>query len=300
MREGPKAYLQAAAAYVWRLLKQTVYKYIETDGELRAASFAYYAFFALFPLVLLFVSLGSWVLQGNEEEVTRKILAVAEDYIPVTQNGENLIASTIEGVVHSRGTAGLVAVLALVWSSLRFFQALVMGVNQAWGMEAYSWWRLPIKNLGMVLITASTLFLGVVTPVVMKAIETYWRTLNIYGWEVVEFFFSLARLVLPSVILFYGLIMFYKYAPRKKIRFKEVLMSAIVVTVGLQLLSKGFVLYADNFGRFNRLYGTLGSVVAVLMWIYLSGSVLIFGGCLSAAQAQLKHEDGAGGGSHEI
>jgi len=286
MRARPMEIIKAAVCYLWRLLKRTVYKYIETDGELRAASFAYYAFFALFPLMLLFVSIGSWVLQGSEEEVTQKILAVAENYIPVTQDGENLIASTIEGVVRSRGTAGLVAVLALVWSSLRFFQALVMGVNQAWGMEAYSWWRLPIKNLVMVAITASTLFLGVVTPVVMKAIETYWQGLNIYGYEVVEFFFSLTRLVLPSVILFYGLIMFYKYAPRKKIRFGEVFVAAIVVTIGLQLLSKGFVLYADNIGRFNRLYGTLGSVVAVLMWIYLSGSVLIFGGCLSAAQAE--------------
>ncbi len=286
MANRPEHAFKQALLYLWRVLKRTVMKYIDTDGELRAAAFTYYAFFALFPLMLLFVSIGSWFLQGNEEEATQSILSVVEHYIPMETNGENLIASTIKGVVESRRTAGLVAFLALTWSALRFFQALVQGVNEAWGQEAYSWWRLPLANLGMVAITASTLLLGVIAPVVMKAIETYWRHLGVYGYDLLAYSFSLGRLILPSLILFYGLLMFYKYAPRRKTKFREVVAAALVVTIGLQLLSKGFVIYADNFGRFNRLYGTLSGVVAVLMWIYLSGSMLIFGGCLSAAQSE--------------
>ncbi|HWL54412.1 MAG TPA: YihY/virulence factor BrkB family protein [Chthoniobacteraceae bacterium] len=276
--------------HCWKILKRTVMKYIETDGELRAASFAYYAFFALFPLMLLFVSIGSWVVSGSEEEVTTTILSVVDQYIPVSDDGENVIALTIQGVVKSRGAAGVVALLALTWSALRFFQALVQGINHAWGMEAYSWWRLPLANMAMMGITASTLFLGVLAPVVLKAIERYWQHFGVYGYEVLSFSLSMVRLVMPSIILFYGLLMFYKYAPRRKTKFSEVVWAAVVVTIGLQLLSKGFVIYADNFGRFNRLYGTLSSVVAVMMWIYLSGSVLIFGSCLSAAQAEEKAE----------
>jgi len=82
-------------------------------------------------------------------------------------------------------------------------------------------------------------------------------------------------------------VMFYKYAPRRKTLFKEVWVSALLVTLLLQLLIKGFIFYAANFAKFGALYGTLGSVVAVLMWIYLSGSMIIFGGCLCAAQSEV-------------
>lgn len=271
------------AKYAASVLYATARKYVETDGELRAASFAYYAFFALFPLILLFISLGALI--WDQQAAASNILSLLSTYIPVGEDQQNVIVDTVHGVIASRSRAGAVALFALAWSSLRFFQALVQGVNRAWGTKEYSWWRLPLANLLMVVIMASTLLLGVIAPVVMKAIESYWHshaaTLQL---SFVDKWFATARLVLPSFVLFYGLAMFYKYAPRRKTAFREIWLSALFVTVALQVVSKGFVIYAVNFGKFNALYGTLGSVIAVLMWIYLSGSVIIFGGCLCAAQ----------------
>ncbi len=272
---------------IWRLLVLAIKKYVATDGELRAASFAYYAFFALFPLLLLIISIGGWILRGNEEQVESRVLELISHYVPVGHGGTNLIASTIEGVVASRGTAGVVAILALTWSSLRFFQALVQGVNRAWGLEEYSWWRLPLANLSMVGITGSTFLLGLIVPLVMKAVETYWQQAGVVGFEYLQFSLRMARWFLPSVILFYGLLMFYKYAPRRKTAFREVWVTSLLAAILLQVVAKGIVIYADNFARFNTLYGALGSVVVVLMWIYLSGSVVIFCGCLCAAQAEI-------------
>jgi len=271
---------------VWKILVRTVSKYVETDGELRAASFGYYAFFALFPLLLLFISLGTMVL-GHKEVVASQVLGFVNAYIPVSPNEQNVIEQTVNGWLQTRLKSGAVALLALAWSSLRFFQALVHGVNRAWGTKEYSWWHLPLANLGMVALLASTLLLGVLAPVVMKAIDVYWTGHKIAGHEVLEYSFGITRLTLPSMVLFYGLVMFYKYAPRRKTLFKEVWVSALLVTLLLQLLIKGFIFYAANFAKFGALYGTLGSVVAVLMWIYLSGSMIIFGGCLCAAQSEV-------------
>ena len=276
---------------VWKILVRTASKYIETDGELRAASFGYYAFFALFPLLLLFISLGTMVL-GHKEVVASQVLGFVNAYIPVSPNEQNVIEQTVNGWLQTRLKSGAVALLALAWSSLRFFQALVHGVNRAWGTKEYSWWHLPLANLGMVALLASTLLLGVLAPVVMKAIDVYWMGHKIAGHEVLEYSLGIARLTLPSLVLFYGLVMFYKYAPRRKTLFKEVWMAALLVTLLLQLLIKGFIFYAANFAKFGALYGTLGSVVAVLMWIYLSGSMIIFGGCLCAAQSEILAEKG--------
>lgn len=273
--------------HAWRVFVLAIKKYIATDGELRAASFAYYAFFALFPLLLLFISIGGWLLQGNEAEAGAKVLGMIDHYVPVQDDGQNLIASTVRGVISSRGTAGIVALFALIWSSLRFFQALVQGVNRAWGVEEYPWWRLPIANLLMVGITASTLLLGVIVPLILKAVEEYWQQVGVIGLEMVQYSVKMARLTLPSIILFYGLLMFYKYAPRLKVPLRSIWFPALLAAGMLQVVSKGIIIYVNNFTRFNTLYGTLGGVVVLLMWIYLSGSVIIFCGCLSAANGQL-------------
>lgn len=278
----------ASCRLVWKILMGMIFKYLEIDGELRAASFAYYAFFALFPLLLLFISLGA-LIWGDRATVASQVLGFMKEYIPT--NEQKLLESTVTGVLNLRTQAGVVAILALAWSSLRFFQALVHGINRAWGTKEYSWWRLPLANLGMVAILGATLLLGIVAPVVMRAIEAYWISSGVAGYEVMEFSMRMARLILPSLILFFGLLMFYKYAPRRKTLVREVWISAALVTVFLLLLQKAFVIYAVNFAKFNALYGTLGSVVAVLMWIYLSGSIIIFGGCLCAAQSEVLSGD---------
>ena len=269
---------------VWKILLRTITKYAEIDGELRAASFGFYAFFALFPLLLLFISLGT-MIWGDKNVAAAQVLSFAGAYIPV--NEQIVVEQTLNGVLAFRTQAGIVAVLALAWSSLRFFQALVHGVNRAWGMREYSWWHLPLANLGMVAILGSTLLLGIVAPVIMKAIDVYWFSHGVVGYELLKTSFRVTRLILPWLILFYGLVMFYKYAPRRKTQVREVWVGALTVTFFLQLLSKVFVIYAVNFAKFNVIYGSLSSVVAVLMWIYLSGAIIIFGGCLCAAKTEI-------------
>ena len=284
--------LRTGTICVGKILWRTVLKYIDTDGELRAASFAYYAFFALFPLLLLFISLGTMIM-GDKDVVAGQVLAFVKPYIPVGPHEQNVVELAVNGWLKTRVKSGAVALLILAWSSLRFFQALVHGVNRAWGTREYAWWHLPLANLGMVALLASTLLLGVVAPVVMQGIEAYWRTHEMAGREVLQYSFRFTRLTLPWMVLFYGLVMFYKYAPRRKTLFKEVAVAALLVTLLLQLLTKGFVFYATHFAKFGLLYGTFGSVVGVLMWIYLSGSMIIFGGCLCAAQSEILAGDKA-------
>ncbi len=264
-------------------------KYIETDGEQRAASFAYYAFFALFPLILLFVSIGS--LFVAQTEVSTFVIHFVGGYMPMGDDGENAVIKTINGVVRSWKGAGVIAIIAIVWSALGLFHALVRGVNRAWGTLEYPWWRIPIKNLFMTAIVGSALLLGVVMPAILGAIEAFtWRQRVTFGVETIVWIFWVARRLLPTVVLFYGFTMFYVFAPRRKTSFREIWFAALSATVLLQVLQYLFVIYAKNFSNFNRVYGAFGGVVALLLWIYLSGSVIIYGGCLSAAQSECELE----------
>ena len=71
-----------------------------------------------------------------------------------------------------------------------------------------------------------------------------------------------------------------------------VLLAALTTTILLQVCRLLFEVYVAQFGNFNALYGTLAVIVVVLMWIYLSGVVIIYGGCLCAAQHEMfgKHK----------
>src|SRR5436190_6805061 len=161
-----RTYLRHAWAVVWRALV----KYDETDGEQRAASFAYYAFFAIFPLIVLLISVGAMFLK-DQQYAEAQITQQMHDHMPVDSETLDHVIKTIQGVVRSRGSASLIAFAVLAWSAIRFFQALVRGVNKAWGTHEYSWWRLPIKNLAMVAILASALLLGVIAPALLNQVE---------------------------------------------------------------------------------------------------------------------------------
>jgi len=274
----------------WAILWRAIIKYDETDGEQRAASFAYYAFFALFPLLVFLITVGTNFF-GNKAEATAKIIGYFSDYLPLDGKDSNVILSTIKGVVNSRKSAGFIAFGVLAWSALKFFQALVYGVNRAWGTKQYPWWRLPIKNLFMTAILASALLLGSIIPAVLAYAEyLYWA----HSWEFhldflfVKSLFPILRALVPPLVLFYGFCMFYKFAPRRRTTLREVWAAALFVTVALGVLQRLFLLYTENVTNFNKLYGAFGSVVALLLWIYLSGSIIILGGCLSAAKYEIE------------
>ena len=79
----------------------------------------------------------------------------------------------------------------------------------------------------------------------------------------------------------------YKIAPRRSTTFSEVWISAVFTTVLLRVSQSLFAIYVMKFSSLNAVYGAFGAVMALLLWIYLSGCVFIFGACLCAAQADL-------------
>src|SRR5438105_15274783 len=92
-----------------RIFWRSLCIYSDTDGEQRAASFAYYAFFALFPLILLFVSIASMFV--DRMQASTAIINFVDRYIPVGPGEENIVTQTINGIVKNRGGAGMIAVL---------------------------------------------------------------------------------------------------------------------------------------------------------------------------------------------
>jgi YihY family inner membrane protein len=259
-----------------------VKRFLAIDGAQRAAAFAYYAFFSLPSLVVLLVIIGSFFV--DRDRAAREVVGYVQNYVPLDAEGKDRIFSAVVGMARVRGPAGAVALLVLVWSSLQFFIALVRATTRAWNLEPRSWWRMPLKGLALLGITAAALGFGIAVPPIADLMRSWVHPAS--GPNSLVYVALLSAV--PLLVGFTGLGLFYWLAPRRSTRFAEVWVAALAVTVALRVLQGLFAAYLSNFGRFNAVYGTFGAIVALLLWAYVAGWVIILGSCLSAAQAEVK------------
>jgi len=269
---------------IWKVTAKTFRLYGEIDGEQRAASFAYYVLFSLFPMLTLMLTVGSHFLDGNE------IVKAIDAVMPLEKSQQNVLWEMVTTLEASRRGVGLASAAILLWCSLRFFQALVRGVNRAWHTVEIPWWQMPLKNLAMLGIISSALFAGILIPAILQGLGQVLR----YAGDFLQLHFPLAdfhlasllldvsRYVLGGAVLFYSFTLLYKLAPRRKVYFRQVWFPALLVTVALQACQVVFVNIFPNFVNYG-LYGAVGGMMLVLMWVYFSGIIIMLGGCLCAA-----------------
>ncbi|MEM7143768.1 MAG: YihY/virulence factor BrkB family protein [Verrucomicrobiota bacterium] len=265
----------------WRrtlsFLKKTYQSFSRTSGSLHAAAFTYYAFFSLFALVALSVSIASlWI---NQEEAAEWIIRAIRPVLPLDEHDSEHLVEILNTFFKGRGPASFIAVLVLIWSSARIFKALIHSLNLAWGCRSRRWWVIPLQYAALLAILASGLFLGIAVPLLLRTLSKFIApTLSInpsaYKWIV----FGISTLV-----LFYCLLMFYKLAPRLKVQWNTILLPSLATAVSLALFQKIFIWITQTIiAPFNPLYGAIGFFMALLYGTYIAGVIIILGGCACA------------------
>ncbi len=266
----------------WQIIKRALARWAEVDGDQRAAAFAYYLLLSLFPLVIMLVTAGSLFVE--REVVTDEVVQLVNRYTPLTSEQERDAAATIRGLLKARGKISLAAFALLIWGAMKFLRTLVRTTNRVWHSQLYNWWRLPLKSLGLLGITSSAVLVGILLPVVARLVRRWVTThLEFPNWA-----FALIFKLIPCLVLFYGIIMIYKLAPSRSTKFSEVWVGALAATVLISIGELLFLVYAVNFARFNVLYGALGGIMALLLWVYLSSCVCVLGVCFCAAQTEVR------------
>ncbi len=279
------AWLKQTIRRTWGLLKLSVRKFLKIDGPQRAAAFAYSAFFALFPLMILFAACAS--LFVDRAVAGKAVIVFAEQYVPLSEEMQHYVFDTVAGTIKARRQAGFVAFLILVWVATQVFTTLIQATNRAWGTGGNRWWHLPLTSLSLLAIMTAAVLMGISLPVLWKMVQGVFTKSLLLSW-----IYSLSVLVLPSLVVFFGLSLFYKLAPRRRTLFSEVWFAALCATALLQAAQSLFVLYLKKFSEFNAVYGAFGGIMALLLWIYLSGCIFIFCACLCSAQAEMAEMDG--------
>ncbi|WP_020160999.1 YihY/virulence factor BrkB family protein [Methylobacter marinus] len=277
------------ASRVWTILCLALKKFSRIDGAQWAGAFSFYTFFSLFPLIVLFVTIASIFI--DQDRAATEIIAYVETYVPMRGEMQSTIFDTMAGVVNARGPMGVVAFVMLGWAAMQIFTTLICATNRAWGAEISNWWRLPLKSLGFLVIMLFVVLFSIAVPVLAKMTKAWLLPMHDFSAWV----YALGSIFIPSLMVFLSLSLFYKQAPSRPTRFVEVWVAALCATALLYAAENLFVIYLKDFATLNAVYGAFGGIMALLLWIYLSGCIFIFGACLCAAQAE---GSGSGGNSY--
>lgn len=276
-----KAKLKHMGHGAWAALKLAWEKFLGIDGTERAGAFAFNAFFSLFPLIVLAVTIISFFVE--RKDAAQFVINYAQSHIPLNGEMRKYIFSTITGVVQARREAGLAAFLMLLWAAPQFLGTLIQASNRAWGEKGERWWHLPVKSMALLIAMGLTVLIGMGVPALVKVANRFFPSYGFFSWA-----YALTAFFLPWLVFFLNMSLFYQLAPRRRTHFSEVWISALCATALLQAAQRLFVIYLTSFATLNAIYGAFGGIMALLLWIYLSGCIFIFCACLCASQQELR------------
>ncbi|HPE62575.1 MAG TPA: YihY/virulence factor BrkB family protein [Methanothrix sp.] len=279
-------------------------------GSEAAAAIAYYALFSLFPLLIILVVLASPLLQSQEVQI--QILKLVREVLPPGEelakeslqrilelgrlpSAQDMLKENVAQMMMLRVPVGIVAAAGLLWSSTSVFTALALNVDRAWRgatRRNYLRWRLlGLAMAGglMTVLLVVSLFLaglfGLLSGVSGGSTPLY------QAW----FLGTLSNLV-PVILVFSISFALYLWAPNTDVKLDEAALGALVATSAWTVSKMAFSWYlAIWLARHRLVYGSLGTVVALMLWVYLSGMIILYGAHLSAAIAQRRRRRPAGG-----
>ncbi len=255
----------------------------------RAEATAFNFFLALFPFIIFLFTLIPYIPISNFQET---LMSLFEDLIPA--DTFEMVESTITDIVlrQNTGLLSLSFVLTFIFAT-NGVSAIMDGFNKTWhSIETKNWWQ---QRLTAVFLTVTLSFL------VILAIGLITMGGTIIAWllnlELVRGDFTLILLmvmkwIIVVLITFLSISLLYYYAPARRRQYKFFSPGSILATALLIVGTLAFNYYIINFSRYNALYGSIGTLMVFLIWIYFNALILLIGFELNASIKQAHNDNG--------
>ena len=278
-----------AKDFFWRLYTKG---FDEEDLLSNAAQVAYFFLFAMFPLMLFLLSIFGMVL-GVAGDLKAEMFQYLRQAMPAS--AYELVQKTIEEVAESSSSGKLTfGILVALYSASAGIDSIRIALNGVYNLtEDRAWWKTKLISLAMTLGLGVlvTLALGIVlygsrfTMLILDSLH-----LPIESPIVLQILqFIIAAVVL---LLIFGLI--YNYLPRhKKYKWVWVSPGAFIGIALWLLLSFSFRVYLSYFNSYDKTYGSLGAVMILMLWLYLTALVILIGGAVNAVLQEFTDPESA-------
>lgn len=261
----------------WAALKASVSHISENNISLISAGVAFFAMLSLFPALAALIAVLGLI---SDPVVVVAQLEEVRGFLP--NDVYDIVNKQVVSLVSTRsdklGWAGIVSVSAALWSARAGVGALMIGLNNVCNQRnrgaARHYLRALLLTIGLVAVGIIALLMVVVAPVVLAFIP-----LGPFG----NFIADLVRWTIAITVLLAGVGVLYRFGPnRKPAQAQWLSIGAIFAVISWALVSVGFSYYVANFGNYNQIYGSIGAVIAMLIWLWISSFLVLMGASLNA------------------
>ena len=267
--------------------RRAIHEIRDDDCLGRAAQLAYYFLFALFPFFLVLVTLLGYLPLPN---LMDRLMEMLGEMLP--GDALRLVQDNVRDLVtNERGGLLSFGILAALWTSSSAVTAIMDGLNRAYDVEeGRPFWKVRLfailLTVGLSLFVIASLVLLTFGPQIGGWIAdqvglggVFQTTWNLLRWPVI-----VGLLILAMALVYY-------VAPDVEQQWQWITPGSVVAVIGWLVASLGFSFYVNNFGSYNATYGSIGAVIVLLTWMYVSGFLVLVGGEINA---EIEHAASSG------
>jgi membrane protein len=241
-----------------------------------AAEQAYYYMLSVFPLLVLALSIIPYLNIDPQKVIEFLQTIMPPETVSVFEENIN------DFVNKPNGGLLTVGILGTIWSASNGMNAFIGAMNQAFNVEEtrpfYLVRLLSIGlTIGLIFAFLIAFFLPVFGGIIIGQLE---NIINIPGSTAI--ILNVLRFIIAFFVIFTIITTLYRIAPNVNKTFKELFPGAIVATIIWQMVSIGFSFYVSSFGNYSATYGSLGGVIILMLWLFLTGLALVIGGEINA------------------
>lgn len=242
-----------------------------------AAAVSFFAFLSLIPLALLAIAVFGFVL-GSTDQAQQMIVGVlgANSVGPGVDN-------IVKQVIQDRGAATGFGILVFLWSGSTMIVTLEMAMNHIWNVEERrSYVTKRLISFAVLVILVVLLGLSFAMTAAITAIRSH----NLIPWVLdMGWFWDLLTYLVPLAITIVTFTLFYEILPNTKVPRASAFAGGLLAGLLWEAAKYAFSYYVANVANYNQIYGSLGGIILLLLWIYYSSIIVIYGAELASIRA---------------
>jgi YihY family inner membrane protein len=262
---------------VREVLRDSLVNFLRENSLTVSASIAYYSLLALFPLLFLLLAVSGIFIRRYE--LSGRLALVLGHYLPVKAD---FIMRELVGISRAYGRVSILSFLLLLWSSSGVFLPIERALNQAWEVEKRrSWWRRRLLALEMAgifgfLAMFSTLLVG--TRVYIHAWLRTWVANSLL--PLVEFSYRALFVAATFGITLCMFLVLFERLPNRPMALRQAFPGALLTAL-LWEATRALFTHLLPFLNYRQIYGSIGVIVALMTWVYISSAIMLFGAQVS-------------------
>jgi membrane protein len=254
----------------------------------RSAQLSYYFLLALFPLLLFVITLFGY-MNGAGSHLREKLITYLGNVMP--DSAFQLVVATIDQITNARGGGKLwIGLLGALWAASSGLNALAQALNAAYDVpETRPWWKVRLISIALTMAIA-VLIISALLIVLYGGRLGNFLALLVHKGYVFTLAWKILQWPIALTFVFFAFSLIYQFAPNVSARRRgrrlpasdlrrRLLSPGVLIAIILWLLvSLGFRLYLHFFNSYSATYGSLGAVIILMLWFYLSGAAILLGG----------------------